>query len=309
MKIFSFENNKTNEVTFENISKKGITWIRLVKPTTEELNQVSELTKIPLEELQESIEEDERPRLYTKGYLELIYSAPHDFKEEGLQTQELYIYVRNNQIVTIEQERSKLFEFFQRRCSAKKAKFFMKSQASFLYHVIDKINDEFLAIIDRIAANIETVKKRDLSKVDLTSLYSTNITSAYFNQAILANLEALNQLKKSHFKLFTPQDRTIFNELYLDKLQILDTEKVQRELIMNMIDIQSIMSTERLNETMKRLAAFALIIAVPTLISSIYGMNIKLPLEDNPYAFYILTGVMISLTSAILIAMKKLDWI
>lgn len=260
------------------------------------------MTGIPREEFIESVEETERPRLHTRSYLELIYDIPHRFRKEGLQTMEVYFYLTKNIILTIENERNTLFDRIQRN----KSKFMFRSKGRFLYHMLDEINDEYLRIIDTInrALNI-----KDLSKVSIQGLYEKNTTTTYFNTAIIANLEVLNQLKKSRYRAFMDIDRRNFTELYLDKLQILDTQKIQRQVVMNMINIQSIISTEKLNQTMKKLAAMALIIMIPTVISGIFGMNVDIPFDNHPFAFFFIILLTVFISTTLFLLMKKRDWL
>ncbi|MGM5483155.1 MAG: magnesium transporter CorA family protein [Nanobdellota archaeon] len=306
---FSLKNNRIKQANPDELENTNLTWVRSIDPNQEEVKKLSKISNIPIPELTESSEEDERPRLTKKRYMELIYSAPHIYKEEGLQTQEIYFYLAKNMIITIEKESNKILEKLEVKCKKNKVKFLFKTPGKFLFHALDEINDEFLTFIDKTATTIESTKVKDLKKVNFADLYSKSITFAYFNQALVANLEVLNQLKKSHHRTFSTKDRQNFAELYYDKLQILDTEKIQRELVMNLIDIKTISSTEKLNLTIKRLTSLALLIAVPTLISSIYGMNITLPLENNPYAFFYLVGIMIISSISLFSIMKHYDWI
>lgn len=309
MNIYKLVKNRIKKIPFGKIDKKGIIWIRSVSPDAEELQHLISVSNIPLEELQETVEEEERPRLFKKNYIELIYAAPHLFKGEGLQTTEIYFYISNNLVITIEEEPNKILDKIEGKCKENLNRFMFESHGQFLFHVLDEINDEFLYRIERIAKNLDAFKVRDLTGMDLRKLFNANMASAYFNQAIIANLEVLNQLKKCHHKAFQAEDRANFNELYIDKLQILDTEKIQRELIMNLINIQSITSTERLNHTMKRLTGLALLIAVPTLVTSMYGMNIPLPFQDWEHSFGIIMGGTVILSFALLLFMHKMEWV
>ncbi len=306
---YAIEKNKIVHADLDNLPRRGLVWIRSLESDDEELGWLSKLSRIPLTELKESYEEYERPRLTKKAYIELIYHAPHIFKDEGLQTLEIYFYIIGRLVITIENERNAILDRIEGKCIKNTVRFMFKSPGIFLYHALDEINDNFLSIIDKISSNTEAIKKADLGRMSINELYSKSMTLAYFNQSILANLEVLNQLRKSYYKSFVEMDRKNFAELYFDKLQILDTEKIQRELIMNLIDIQAITSTEKLNMTMKRLTGLALLIAIPTLISSIYGMNINLPFQDHPNSFVFLSGFMIISTAVIMFIMRIFDWL
>lgn len=306
MDCYELDKGKIKSVQFEKIGKNKLTWIRAISPSEEDLKKIVEISNVPLEELRETVEEEERPRLSKKKYIELIYDLPHQFRNEGLQTMEVYFYLSGNLLITIEEEKTRVFNQIEEKCINNKGKFFFTSQGAFLFHALDSINDVFITRIER-SSRVLNAKKE--ATINTTELYATSMMFAYFNQAIIANLEVLNQLKKCHHKAFDAEDRHNFNELYIDMLQILDTEKIQRELVMNMIDLQTILSTQTLNKTMKRLTAFALIFMVPTFITSLYGMNISLPLSNHPHAFFILGAAMVGITVLLLGMFKFFDWV
>jgi magnesium transporter len=93
-------------------------------------------------------------------------------------------------------------------------------------------------------------------------------------------------------------------------LQIIDALKIQREIIMNIFNLQSMILSNQMNAFMKKLTALALIIMVPTLISGIYGMNVSnLPFATSSWSFLFVFGFMILITGTIFFAFKKQDWL
>ncbi|MBD3204152.1 hypothetical protein GF327_07690 [Candidatus Woesearchaeota archaeon] len=292
--------------------KRSRAWIRVVSPNEESVKKLSDYTKIPLEEIKESLEEEERPRITSEKYIELIYRTP--LIENGeVTTFPLYIYIIRNKIITIEKEPYSTLSNIQANMESKKYKFlFKKGYGYFIFYILDKINDDFLTNIDKIAANIdvyEEVTKRDLKIKDIERIYEQSVTLSFFNQALIANVEVLNSLRKGYFKQFSKKDKVLFEELYYDALQILDTEKIQREAITNLFNLQSIISSARLNVFMKKLTLIALIISIPTMISGIYGMNfVNIPLRYHPFGFYITSGVIIIITIFALFYFRKSYW-
>ena len=206
-------------------------------------------------------------------------------------------------LVTIEKKPLKIFENISENLSKNKNKFlFKKGFSYFIYYVIDRINDDFLMRIDKIADRIdiyENFSKKQMNVKDIEKIYDQSVTLSFFNQALIANVEVLNLLKKGYFKLIPRKDNGLFEELYYDVLQILDTEKIQREVITNLISVNSVLTTTRLNEYMKQLTLIALIIAIPTLLSGIYGMNfVNIPLADHKYGFHITSAIILFITFA-----------
>jgi magnesium transporter len=124
---------------------------------------------------------------------------------------------------------------------------------------------------------------------------------------LVADLEVLNQLRKSYHRAFTPENRKQFAELYFDLLQVLDTEKIQRDSIANLFNMQAVIASNRLNDFMKKVTVVAILVAVPTFISGIYGMNVKLPFQESEHTFWLLIGIMATIASALIILFRAVE--
>jgi len=313
--VFAYneKNDIIEKLELDAKSIKKASWIRIVDPNPEKLKMLSERTGIPQEELQESLEEEERPKVSAGKFLEIIYRAPYTIDSE-LETLPVYFYMFEDKVITIEKKPLKGISDLSKKMSQNKSKFlFKKGEAHFIYHIMDLINDDFLSKIDKIASKIdlyENFSRKELTIKDIEKVYEQSVTLSFFNQALIANVEVLNTLKKGYFKLIKSKDKTLFEELYYNVLQILDTEKIQREAVTNLINVHSIITSTRLNNFMKKLTTIALIVAIPTLFSSIYGMNfLHIPLYNHPYGFYIITGMMMLITLFSVYMAKEKKWL
>lgn len=310
MRAYTLIKEDVVSIPLEEINRRMVTWVRCVNPVEEDLKALSDLSEIPIEEFRESIEEDQRPKLNITKYVEIIYRAPYRMRNEVI-TIPVSFFQISNLIITIEKTPLPILEELEEMILKKRARFlFRKTPGFFFYYVFDKINDDFLSHIDRVTDSVETVKKKEeqIGEIAFERLYSLSVTSSFFNQALIANIEVLNALRKAYYKHFTTTNKRAFEELYYDALQILDREKIQREVITNLFNLQNIRITMRLNEFIKKLTALALVVMVPTLISGIYGMNVRLPLEDSPYAFWIIIFTMVMITILMLWIFKEWEW-
>ncbi|MBI3033601.1 magnesium transporter CorA family protein [Candidatus Woesearchaeota archaeon] len=283
-----------------NSSGKGTIWIRCVNHNSEDLEALAELTKIPIEEFKESLDENERSKVSVSKHLEIVYRAPTAQNGEII-TLPAYIYSIGSLIVTIERTPLKVLSDLSAALMDNKRRFlFKKPGGYFIFYVLDKVNDEFLHFMDKISIKVEMFRDRGaLSKENIQKIYDSSIALSYFNQAIIANIEALNELRKSYYKLFSPEDRKNFSELYYDALQILDTEKVQRDVLTNLFNMHSTISGNEMNYFMKIVALVALLSTLPNIITSIFSMNIKhTPIIDGQYAFYVILAVIIMSSAA-----------
>ncbi|MBC8500842.1 MAG: hypothetical protein ISS25_02190 [Nanoarchaeota archaeon] len=312
MEVFYFNGkNVVSDYDFQRLDKDKLIWIRVVGNKEEKIQRIAEFTKVPFEEFQEFFDSDERSRLEQGRFLELIYQVP--FLDKGeITTAPVNIFLINNIFITVEKERIITIEKIASLMRKRKLKFLFKSSiGEFLYYFLDKINDDFLLTIDKIAnlADVLEGKEGDVSSKQLMKLYNYNVTLTHFNQALLANMEVLVGLRKSYFKKFTKHNLEMFSDLYYDKLHILDTEKIQREVISNLFNFQTVVATHKLNNFMKKLTSLALIIMVPTFITGLFGMNLKIPLADSDYGFAIVFGLMILVAGMFFAIFKKTDWL
>lgn len=310
IEIYALKKDKIQLIKPKQIGN-NFAWVRCVNPDHNSITLLSKLSKIPLEEFIESIEEEERPKVSQRGYLEIIYRVP--FVEKGdLITLPMYFYVTGNLLITVEKQPEKILNQLSGLMKSNKKRFlFKKGAGNFIYYVLDAINDEFLRYIDKIDENIEIFQKqRILSDKDTEGIYDSSVSLSYFNQALIANIEVLNTLKKSYFKMFKKKDRGLFAELYFDALHILDTERIQRDVITNLFNLQSIISANRLNKFMKRLAGLALIIMLPTLITGMFGMNfVNLPFKNHPDGFWIIALIMFAAAGLATALFVMVDWL
>ncbi len=313
MEIFYLDSKGTLTSTkkLENYTMGNSTWIRMVNPSPEEMSKVSKLTSIPEEEFIDFLEDEERSRIEQGKYLQIIYRTPLTGKGE-ITTTSFCVFFINHLFVTVERNNTEVLDKLASVLRAGKFKLlFKKSAGFFIYHVLDNINDEFQKSIKQIGY---LVKKHKMdydksSENQLLRIYSSNITLSHFNHALIANRDVLTALKRSKLKAFTKVDIERFDDLYYDTLQLIDTEKIERDVLSTMFNFQTILASYRLNNFLKRITALALIIAVPTLISSIYGMNVILPFEKSPYAFFGLMVIMLGISLLGFVYMKKRDWI
>jgi magnesium transporter len=304
IEVFYFDRAKhqINKSEVSKVSRK-LSWIRIVDLDEEKITLLSKHLNIPTEELRESLEEEERPKVSISKYIEIIYRAPYMISDE-LETLPIYFYLFKDKLVTIEKKPLNIIDNISQKMKSNNAKFlFKKGFSYFIYYVMDKINDDFLARIDKIGSKIdiyENFSKKEMTVKDVEKVYDQSVALSFFNQALIANLEVLNSLKKSFSRLIPKKDNKLFEEAYYDVLQIIDTEKIQREAVSNLINVHSIITSTRLNEFMKRLTIIALIMAVPTMISGLLGMNflhIPLRLSNNTLInlWYILVYIELSI--------------
>lgn len=311
LNIYTIRNDKIIGLDIDGAKRENaLVWIRCILPTQDEVDAITSVTKIPKEEIEEFLSEDERPRIDVERTFQIIYESPH--KNETINSTPVSIFLDRNYIATVEKKEVHALDYIGARAKESTIKFlFRRNPAGFMHYVLDMINDDFLNHINHISRNIKVFKETtayDLGQ-KAEMIYSTSVILSVFHQALIANLEAVTLLRKANFRQFTKHNRGQFSELYYDVRQLLDTERVERETVSNLFNLQSIISSNRLNLFIKKLTSLALIVMIPTLIASAFGMNVKIPFAESPYGFYYILGIMFGLSLLLLLIFKLLDWL
>ncbi len=316
IQAYYFNQFGSKQIGFNQIEKNRLTLVRSINPSAEELEKISKLLKISIEEMKEyweDIKEEARPRIIEDDYFLIMFKAPFHEDEDDTVTAPVAIFIKNKIVVILHKERINSVEYVIKAAKNNKLKFlYKKSLGYFLYYIVDKINDEFLYILNKIADKSEILKEKskDLKSKEIENLDALNTTLIHFNRALLGNAEVLTLLKKGYFKGFRGYDKQHFTELYLDALQLLDTEKIQRDVITGFFNFQSALSSYKLNILMKRITSLALIIMVPTFLTGLYGMNVvNLPFAQHEYGFFIISAFMFVIAVGLLWLFNKLEWV
>ncbi|MCK4849594.1 MAG: magnesium transporter CorA family protein, partial [Candidatus Heimdallarchaeota archaeon] len=143
---------------------------------------------------------------------------------------------------------------------------------------VDIIDQELKVLEQKI---FKSVKSRSIEKVFTLSREAT-----YLDAALRANVRAFYQLQKAPEFQEKPELLDDLEDLSIDLQQQADLLRIYRDLIESSLDAFASVISNNQNDLIKVLASISLIVSVPTLIASLYGMNVPLPFEGDPFAFW-----------------------
>jgi len=313
--MISFSLKSDKIIKKDNLSdkKRGAEWIRLSYSDKDKFSDVAKYFETKEEHINEFFDEDERPRILVhKNYILIIFRAPV-MKSDYVVTVPIGFIITKTKILTLEKSNTFVLDNVQKNLEENRLKKILSSEPIYFFqHCIKNINEEFTRYVSHVENNAElfNVDISNISEKHTEIIYKSNIVSAFFEQALTANLEVLTELKKLNSNLISEDKKEKFHGLYYDVLQIYDTHKIQRELILNLFNLQSIIQSNKMNNSVKKFSSLAFIIMVPTLISGIYGMNFQqIFLADHPHGFSIMIVIMLSISFVLWWFFKKLDLI
>lgn len=293
-------------------SEKGC-WINVTQPTSEEIQRLSEDFKLPTDLIQDVLDTDERPRIeFDDDWSLIIMRIPVRSPNNGIpfQTVPLGIYMcddftmtlclQDNEILPIEQaspfreqyrQISDVINFILR--------LFLRSGSTYLRY-LKEINQQTNIIEQDLE---KSIKNRELNK-----LLKMEKCLVYFITSIKANEIVLAKLRNSK-KITTEINEDLLEDAMIENKQALEMAQIYSDIQSGMMDAFASVISNNLNVVMKQLTLISIILMIPTLIASIFGMNVPNYLENDMWAMPVIIVVSLLLSIIGVIVFRRRQWI
>ena len=282
-------NNETVEI---DKPEKGI-WVNLVPPfKEEEFFDLGEELNIPIEFLRDSLDIDERPRYELEDNVKFIVIKTPTENNSFNDSDAFYITIpiciilTHNHIVTVNSFDNgaikKFLNTFQKRHPDKRNLMVLK--------IFEKVVTNFMDYLKEVnqRRNLLEQKLYDANRnEELLELVRIQKSLVYFVTALRSNELLLMKLERTNFLSLNEFEREELNDLIVDNSQALEMANIYTNILSSTLDAFASIIANNQNEVLKRLTTLTLILTVPTLIASIYGMNTPIPYRNSPYTFWI----------------------
>jgi len=300
-----FKTIRDNE--FKKISDfRAGAWVHVTEATYSDLEKISELTNIEVTELRDSLDKYEIPRIEHLDESVIIFTR-HPQDSIGLYTTTLAIVLTLTHVITISPGKSEIID----QILTSKTKLGSTQKSKLLFHILLKITNNFTNRIkvtrNSIIEHSQTVKTIDNQAIILLTK-NEDILSQYLTSLVpMRNL--LDTLSSGRFVNLYEKDHDLLEDLMNAIKQSEDLCRVNIKSIRSLRDSYQIVFTNDVNKTIKRLTAITIIFTVPTIIASIYGMNVGLPMDKLDSAFYIIMSLIVLSSLILLYIFYKKKWL
>lgn len=300
------------------IARHGkMTWVNVERPTKDEIEWLRQNFTFHPVHLDDCLSKVQRPKIdEQEDYLFIVLHFPVFNKMARVTVaSEVDIFVGADYFVTIHSGDLKpLRRTFQECLSSPERRqgLMGRSTGYLLYQVVDRLVDYCFPILNKIDANIEAVEDtifeedvrqtvQDISEIRRDIINFRRIIKPQI--AVIASLE--------HKKMpFLQEDLEAYFGVIGDHVaRIWDILEEFKEVIEGLADTNDSLTSYRLNEVIKILTTISVIILPMTLVTGIYGMNIVLPVQEDPLAFAIIMGIMASIAVGMLFYFRRRKWI
>ncbi len=287
-------------------------WINLYMPTEAELTKVSEATGIPWDFLSDPLDADERARIESDDdYLLIVIQAPiqNDSNDRGpYLTVPIGIIITPEVVVTVCRSSHDLVS---QLLTIRPKNISTSERMGFALNILMRAATHYLLALkelNRMTSEAEENLYKAMRNKELIHLLTINKSLVYFVTSLEANEMTLNRLLHSRLISLSEEEADILEDAITENRQAIGMASVYSSILSGMSDAFASIISNNMNTVMKMLTGVTIILMIPNIITSTYGMNISLPFADSPLAFAGILGCTLILSVLVWTLFVKKRW-
>ena len=290
-------------------------WIALTDPTATEIFEIAQKFGIEVDDLRAPLDEEERSRIEAEDNYTLILVDIPALEERNDKdwyvTIPMGIIVVDKVIITVCLEDTPVLSSFM---DGRVRNFYTYMKTRFILQMLYKNANmylHYLRIIDKKSEQIEDLLHSSQKNKELIELLELEKCLVYFTTSLRSNELVLEKLMKIDSIKHYPEDEDLLEDVIIENKQAIEMAGIYSNILSDMTEAFASIISNNLNIVMIFLATVTIVLSIPTIIFSAYGMNLKgigMPFADHPQGFLIvcLFSLVVCLVVALIMAKKKL---
>lgn len=305
------ENNNLIKLKRNRLHKGS--WINVVNPTNEELEKIAEWIKWDVETLKGSMDIDESSRIeYDDDNFMIIINLPLLDDEGQFDTLPCSMVFAPKTFVTLCSRENRILGAFTK---ASASTFDTKNPEQLMLRILYKSTQfyqRYLKIINRKTEQIEYNLRNTTNNKELFALMEIQKSLVYFTTALRDNQLVLQKLLRmvrtktlNKSIIFCEADVDLLEDILIENKQAIEMVDMHRTILESMMDGFASVINNNVNQVMKFLAAITIILSIPTMLASFWGMNVGLPFTEGPLGFWYVVAASAILTILVILFFRK----
>ncbi len=282
-------------------------WIHLDGATPEDLHSLSQQIGLDYSDLQDCLDKYEVPRIERVQTTILIFTRHPIEHEGGLYTAPLTLILTPHYFATISPLHSPLIHSIIHQ----KSRLSTLQKSKLLINLLLRITQEFNSHIRRARQAVLRQEKESaaVNSEDITSLTKGEEVLNQYSSSLSPLRHVLEAMSSGRFTNLYEKDQDLLQDLLNAVKQSEDLCSITIKSIRSLRDSYQIMFTNNLSKTIKLLTALTVLISIPTMIASYYGMNVALPYQTHPDEFLYISGFTCVLVIAATLFFQRKRWL
>lgn len=303
---------KTNKTKETDEFLKG-NWINMVAPTEEEIKKVCKNVNIEEDFIRYALDYEEKARIdYEEddNTILFIIDVPVIEVESGNKVYSTMpigvIFVRDDYFITVSLTDNYIIQELE-----KKKNMITYKKSRLLLQIFYSNSERFLSLLKRLNKETEVaegVLKNSMKNKELLKLLSLKKSLVYFTTSLKSNEVVMEKTLRGNLIKLYEEDEDILDDAIIENKQAIEMSKIYSDILTETLDAYASIISNNLNGAMQFLTAITIILAIPTMISSYWGMNVPVPLQDNPFGFVVIVlfSLIIGLIAIIWLRRKQM---
>ncbi len=286
-------------------------WINVVDPTPEEIREL-ERQGFQRDYLTYPLDLDERARTEKEdGQMFILLRIPifqGESADSPYDTIPLGIILQGRWVLTICRSDSDLLQAM----SGGRIRGLSTSKRNrFVLHLLLAMANRYLSYlreINRATDALEDRLRRSTQNAELFGLLNYQKSMVYFTTALRSNELVLERLQRTQMFRQFEDDEELLEDALIEVRQAIEMTNIASNILSSTMDAFASIISNNVNAVMKFLAAITIVVALPTLVASLFGMNVPIPLQDEPLAFVVVLAVCLTLAVVVTYLFVKRNW-
>ncbi len=287
-------------------------WINLVDPTPEEVAGLQQQLGVPADFLTYPLDTDERPRTEKEDdTILIILRVPYhqgSAADAPYTTLPLGIILTERHIVTVcRAQNGVLNDLLVGRIKGLST----GKRYRLVLQMFLGVAARYLSYVREINRTVEVLEDRlqlSMRNRELLELLKYQKSLVYFATALKSNELMMERLHRSQLFKVYPDDEDLLQDVLTENQQAIEMTNIASNILSQMMDAFASIISNNLNAVMKFLASFTIILTFPTMVASFYGMNVGLPLQETPTAFWVVLAGSLLLSVSVATIFWRRDW-
>ena len=289
-------------------------WIALTNPTASEIIDIADAYQIDPDHLKAPLDEEERSRIEVEEeYTLVLVDIPSIEERSGKDwfvTIPLAIIMTNDVLITVCLEETPVLTSFM---DGRVRDFHTFMKTRFILQILYKNATQYLQylrIIDKKSEVIERKLHQSQKNEELIELLELEKSLVYFTTSLRSNEVVLEKLLRTEKIKKYPEDTDLLEDVIVENKQAIEMANIYSGILSGTMDAFASVISNNLNIVMKFLATVTIVMSIPTMVASFYGMNVNsrgMPFANNPYGFVIVLGFALALSLLVAYIFNKKD--
>lgn len=305
-----YNTDLATNITQETTEIKKGNWINMVAPTEEEIKKVCNKLKIGQEFIKYSLDYEEKARIDNEeddNTTLFIIDVPVIEKENNEQVYSTMplgmIVVRDDYFITVSLKSNKVISELEKTkniITYKKSRMILQ-----IFYKNAELYLKYLKKINKETEIAENVLKNSLKNKELLKMLSLEKSLVYFTTSLKANEVVMEKTLRGKIIKLYDEDEDILEDSIIENKQAIEMAKIYSDILNGTMDAYASIISNNLNSVMKVLTTITIILSIPTIIGSFWGMNVAVPFAQNPFGFYIVIAVSLLISLITFLIFKK----